>query len=219
MTDLSFVLACVLTSAAVQLNLLSPLQLYFNPNLIINQLQNDDTLQQRTNLTPEDIKELLNLCLTTSQFTFDGTMYAAQDSGPIGLSLMVTIADIWMSHTLKTASSIAQQKNLRTPKFLKKYVDDILAIFRRQPSTGLKVVEDFLGCLNAVHTRVQFTIEYEEDNSIAFLDCHIKRLPNGRLATSVFRKASDTNLMMQPSSCQHPESFIGTLGSKPFVTA
>merc|ERR1719175_278491 len=31
--------ACVLTSAAVQLNLLSPLQLYFNPNLIINQLQ------------------------------------------------------------------------------------------------------------------------------------------------------------------------------------
>ena len=39
MTDLSFVLACVLTSAAVQLNLLSPLQLYFNPNLIINQLQ------------------------------------------------------------------------------------------------------------------------------------------------------------------------------------
>jgi len=35
----AYATACVLTSAAVQLNLLSPLQLYFNPNLIVSQLQ------------------------------------------------------------------------------------------------------------------------------------------------------------------------------------
>ena len=63
---------------------------------------------------------------------------------------------------------------------------DIFAIFRRQPSTGLQVVEDFLTCLNAVHNMVQFTIESEQDDTIAFLDCLIKNLPNGRLATLIY---------------------------------
>ena len=101
----------------------------------MEKLKNDATLSQRTKLTPQDILHLLNLCLTTSQFIFNGTMYSAKDSGPIGLSLMVTVADIWMSHTLDQALKIASEKNFRHPKFLKKYVDDILAIFRRQPST------------------------------------------------------------------------------------
>ena len=179
-------------------------------NLIVEKLKNDATLSQRTKLTPQDILHLLNLCLTTSQFIFNGTMYSAKDSGPIGLSLMVTVADIWMSHTLDQALKIASEKNFRHPKFLKKYVDDILAIFRRQPSTGLRVVEDFLACLNQVHHRVQFTIEYEQDNSIAFLDCHIKRLDNGKLTTTVYRKPSDTNLVMRPNSCQNPDSVIST---------
>ena len=137
-------------------------------------------------------------------------MYSAKDSGPIGLSLMVTVADIWMSHTLDEALKIASEKNIRHPKLLKKYVDDILAIFRRQPLTGQKVVEDFLTCLNQVHHRVQFTIEYEQNNSIAFLDCHIKRLDNGKLTTTVYRKPSDTNLVMRPKSCQNPDTVIST---------
>ena len=142
--------------------------------LIVEKLRNDSSLSQRTKLTPDDILQLLNLCLKTSQFIYNDTIYSAQDSGPIGLSLMVTVADIWMSHTLDEACKIAREKNVRQPKLLKKYVDDILAIFRRNPSNGLSVVEDFLSCLNSVHERVQFTIEYEKDESIPFLDCHIK---------------------------------------------
>ena len=95
---------------------------------------------------PDDIENLLNLCLTTSQFVFNGTTYSANDSGSIGLSLMTTVADFWMTHTHEQASEIATRKNLCLPKFIKKYVDDIFAIFRRQPLTGLKVVEDYLSC-------------------------------------------------------------------------
>ena len=79
-------------------------------DLITEKIRNDSTLSDRTKLEPADIKNLLLLCLTTSQFTFDGKMFSAQDSGPIGLSLMVTVADIWMSHTLEKATSIAQEK-------------------------------------------------------------------------------------------------------------
>ena len=75
--------------------------------IIMEKVKNDDTLSQRTKLTPDDIETLLNLCLTTSQFVFDGTTYSANDSGPIGLSLMTTVADFWMTHTLEQASKIA----------------------------------------------------------------------------------------------------------------
>jgi hypothetical protein len=69
--------------------------------LIFKDLQEDATLPDRTKLNPDDIKNLLRLCLSSSQFVYDGQMHTANDSGPIGLSLMVTISAYWMSYTLK----------------------------------------------------------------------------------------------------------------------
>ena len=105
---------------------------------------------------------------------------------------------------------IAQKKGHQTPSFIKKYVDDILAKFRIRPPEGMKTIDNFLSCLNQVHERVQFTVEYEENEEIPFLDCHIKRLPNGKVTTTVYRKSSDTNLTINPASCQHPNNITGT---------
>ena len=118
--------------------------------------------------------------------------------------------DIWMTYTLNKAFEIAHQKGYQTPPFIKKYVDDILAKFRLRPLEGEKAIENFLNCLNAVHPRVQFTVEHEEDDQIPFLDCLIRRLPNGKVTTTVYRKASDTNLVINPLSCQHPNNITGT---------
>jgi hypothetical protein len=71
-------------------------------------------------------------------------------------------------------------------------------------------IENWLACLNAVHSRVQFTFENEEDNSIAFLDCLVKELPNGKVVTSVYQKTSETNVMVKPYSCINPKTAIGT---------
>jgi hypothetical protein len=68
-------------------------------NHINNLLENDTTLSERNKLTPGDIKLLMELCLNSSQFVLDGKFYTAKDSGPIGLSLMVTISDIWITYT------------------------------------------------------------------------------------------------------------------------
>ena len=99
-------------------------------------------------------------------------------------------------------SHIAKTKGICPPK--------LLAILRRQPGSELTVVEDFQLCLNQVQQQVQFTIEYEENNNIAFLDCRIRRLDNGRLTTTVYCKPSDTNLIFNPQSCVHPDSMVGT---------
>ena len=73
---------------------------------------------------------------------------------------------------------------------------------------------DFRQCLNEVHPRVQFTREDEKDGSIAFLDVLIKKESDGKLATSVYRKPSNTNLTIKPNSCQHPSTAIATFKSE-----
>ena len=116
-----------------------------------------------------------------------------------------------MSFTIDEALKITRQKGFQTPSFLKKYVDDFIAKFRAQPPHGMKVIDVFLHCLNEVHPRSQFTVEYEEEEQIPFLDCLIRRLPNGRITTTVYRKPSDTNLTIKPNSCQPYNVILGTL--------
>ena len=66
--------------------------------------------------------------VVTSDFIYDKTHHTAEDSGPIGLSLMVVVAEIWMDHTLKEAIKIANEKHLPTPRSLKVYMDDTFGI-------------------------------------------------------------------------------------------
>ena len=81
---------------------------------IHQQLKNDETLKDRTNLTPDDTAELTNLCLETTDFIYNKRHHTTNDSGPIGLNLMVYIAQIWMIHTIKQAVKLAEEKNIRT---------------------------------------------------------------------------------------------------------
>ena len=64
-------------------------------------------------------------------------------------------------------------------------------------------------CLNAVHERVQFTREEEENQSIEFLDVLVQRHDDGSLTTSVHRKPSNTNIGIKPQSYQDPTVVIG----------
>ena len=54
-------------------------------------LEKDTELHRRTQLTPTDITDLIRICLSSSDFVYDGRHHTTNDSGPIGLSLMVTV--------------------------------------------------------------------------------------------------------------------------------
>ena len=61
--------------------------------VIIEILDNDtDDLRKRTKLTVTDIHELIELCLNTNYFIFDNRVCILENSGPIGLALMVVIS-------------------------------------------------------------------------------------------------------------------------------
>ena len=147
--------------------------------LVIKQkLNNDNTLQRRTQLTTDDICKLLALCLERTDFVFNGRHNTTNDSGPIGLSLMVTVSQIWMIHTIESAMDIARSRNVTPPENLHVYMDDCWGTITSRSylrpglrsSNNVDPAEAFNQCLNAVHQRVKFTREVEEEGKIAFLE-------------------------------------------------
>ena len=53
---------------------------------------------------------------------------------------------------------------------------------------------EFLQYLNSRHHSIKFTIEFEQDNVIPFLDILVKRCPNNTFVTSIYRKKTFTGL-------------------------
>ena len=184
-------------------------------------LANDPDLKSRTKLSPDEICDLISLCLSSSNFLYDDRHHTQKDSGPIGLSLMVTVSQIWMIYTIEKAIQIARSRNLTVPRHLKVYMDDCwgLVSYPRQGLRSSSVSSadpavEFNQCLNEVHPRVQFTREDEIDGAIAFLDVHLQRENNGKISTSVYRKPSNTNITIKPNSCQHPNTAIASFKSE-----
>ena len=78
--------------------------------LIHDILEQDQTLIQRTKLSPTEICDLISLCLQSSNFIYNGRHHTQRDSGPIGLSLMVTVSQLWMLNTMEKAIAEAKKK-------------------------------------------------------------------------------------------------------------
>ena len=68
-------------------------------DVLIGQLNQDrENLQSQTKLTINEIKELLELCLSKCYFLYDDQIHVLENKGPIGLSLMVTMAESYLQH-------------------------------------------------------------------------------------------------------------------------
>nr|VZI36427.1 unnamed protein product [Spirometra erinaceieuropaei] len=125
------------------------------------------------------ILELLKLCLRT-YFTFDGTIYEQVKGTPMCSPISGFIAEA----VLQRLESLVFQHH--RPKFWARYVDDTFAVIERDQ------VLTFQEHLNAVFPDIQFTMEEEENNQLAFLDVLVCRKDCGGLKTKVFRKATNT---------------------------
>ncbi|XP_065680493.1 ankyrin-1-like [Hydra vulgaris] len=97
--------------------------------VIIDILNNDkEDLANRTKLTLTDIHQLIELCLSQCYFLYKNVIRAIPNSGPIGLSLMVVVAEAFLQH-LETKTLRVAEINLFSPKSFKCYVDDSHARF------------------------------------------------------------------------------------------
>ena len=113
--------------------------------------------KSRTNLTLDHIKSLIDLCLENSYFLWNEKIYKLIDSGPIGLSLMVVMAEGFLQVIEKNAINIAVAYPVSVaPITHRRYVDDTHDRFLNKEDS-----EEFLRILNAQDPHIQFEPEYE----------------------------------------------------------
>ena len=84
---------------------------------------------------------------------------------------------------------IEQATNVK-PRFYKRYVDDIFAVFESESDA-----DAFYSYLNTRHENMKITFEREKDNKLPFLDILINNNESD-LKTSVFHKKTYTRLLL-----------------------
>ncbi|XP_068692858.1 uncharacterized protein [Montipora foliosa] len=131
------------------------------------------------------LKDLLRFATKKSHFIFDGQYYDQIDGVAMGSPLGPVLANIFMCHF--------EEKWLMNSRFCPslwfRYVDDTFTMFDSKDNAN-----EFLSFLNGRHDSIKFTLEFEEDNKIPFLDILLKRCPENTFSTSVYRKKTFTGL-------------------------
>ena len=168
-------------------------------------LEDDKSLHLRTKMTVNQISCLLEFCLKTTYFTFQGKFFGQVKGAAMGSPISPIVANLFMEDLEVKALSTAPTP----PTLWKRFVDDTFIIIQRSYK------ESFLQHLNSIDGNIHFTCEESnEDGSIAFLDMLITPDENGRLNTSVFRKETHTDQYLHwdsHHSISSKYSVVGTL--------
>ncbi|PFX21776.1 hypothetical protein AWC38_SpisGene13730 [Stylophora pistillata] len=166
----------------------------------------ETAIRQSTDPLPlptDDIMDLLNICLRSTYFQYNGKHYKQLHGTAMGSPVSVVIAEIVMQNIEERALSTCRQT---IPLWLR-YVDDTFTAVRHDE------IDAFHHHLNEQDTDIQFTREVEENGKLPFLDCLVSHNDNS-LRTTVYRKPTHTDRLLDESSynpTSHKATTIRTL--------
>ena len=138
-------------------------------------------------LPTEDILDLLNLCLTSTYFQYNGKHYKQLHGTAMGSPVSIVVAEIVMQS--RNALTTCRQMIL----LWLRYVDDTFTAVHKDE------IDEFHDHLNEQNADIQFTREIEEDGKLPFLDCLVSRDEN-TLRTTVYRKPTFADRLLDESS-------------------
>jgi hypothetical protein len=144
-----------------------------------------------TNIPTDALRHLLELCTKDVQFLFNDQLYKQADGVAMGSPLGPIFADIFMSSLEKRALS-----DINDLHYYRRYVDDTIIICRDADH-----VSRIQSRLNSLHPNIEFTIENEKDNALAFLDVLVCREADGSITRRVYHKPGGAEYM-------HFKSFV-----------
>ena len=175
--------------------------------VLVNSLNEDfDEVKNRTKLSIVEIKTLLEVCLSKCYFLWNGKIHEMENSGPIGLSLMVVMAESYLQYLEgKAIHEALHEQPPVDPMSLRRFVDDSHARFYL-----LLKAEKFKDILNRQDRRVQYTMEIENENkALEFMEVETRNNGRGKYEFKVFRKAAITNVQVKPTSSHDPKIIAG----------
>ena len=95
----------------------------------------------------------------------------------MGSPISVTIANLVMEHIeIKAINSF-----FSPPKLWSRFVDDTFVI-------KSDIVKKIFAHINSIEASIKFTIEYEKEDTLPFLDVLVMKKKSGILATKIYRK-------------------------------
>ncbi|XP_061385802.1 uncharacterized protein LOC133320855 [Danaus plexippus] len=148
----------------------------------------------KDNNMPIEYAELLKHCLTSGYLMWKDEFYIQVDGVAMGSPVSPVVADIFMEDFEVRALCSPPIR----PLIYKRYVDDTFTILNKNKTSA------FLNYLNSINSKIQFTIELEANNSLAFLDILVVRNPDNTLGHTVYRKPTHTDRYLNGNSHHHP---------------
>ena len=142
-----------------------------------------DTLTCRTETTIPQIIELLDFCLNTTYFIYDGAYYQQTHVATMGSPISLLVANCYMEQFEKIAISTA----LHHPSLWLWYVDDTFTVLLEYD------VEEFTEHINSIDPHIKFTIGPEKDSKLPFLDLCTHILDDGSTKITIYRKLTHTH--------------------------
>ena len=164
-------------------------------------MSNDkEHLHKRTKLTLTDIHKLTKLCLSKCYFLYENNLRLFQNSGPIGLSLIVVLSECSLQKIEFKAITEALNYKI-APKTFRRFVDDSHARFQNRSHAN-----KFLEILNKQDPSIKYTVEFEDHkHSVNFLDINItKNITNRKYEFIVHQKDAITNIHIKPNTFIDP---------------
>ena len=173
-------------------------------NITKKKLEEDRELHLRTSMSVQHISWLLEFCLRSTYFLFQGKFYQQLEATAMGSPISPIIANLFMEDLESRALSTTPHP----PSLWKRYVDDTLTIINRDHK------DTFLDHLNSIDANIKFTSEDpKEDGSISFLDILIIPEENGKLNTTVYRKPTHTDMYLHWDSHHNIPSKYSVIGT------
>ena len=122
-----------------------------------------------------------------------------ENSGPIGLALMVVISEAFLQRLEVRTMQEALVTNL-APLTYKIYVDDGHARFETVHQS-----HSFLNILNKQNKAMQYTMQKEDQSQkLNFLDVTVINTGTGKYEFKIHRKNAITNVQIKPHSYVNP---------------
>ena len=145
----------------------------------------------------ESFLELLKLCVSDNVFCFGKECYRQISGIAMGNCLSPVLANLYMEYFETELLPTILPKDI---KCWFRYVDDIFCIW---PSALDPIFETFFNQLNNLSPSVSFTVEWESNSKLPFLDVLVHNV-NGKLSFSVYRKPTHSGGYLHYFS-KHPQ--------------
>jgi len=158
-------------------------------------------IQSNTKIPKNEFVLAIEFILSSTFFSFNNVTYKQTYGTPMGSPLSPIIAEVVM----RDLETICLARADCHTGFYFRYVDDIVMV------THFDNINLIFNTFNNYHPRIKFTLEYEENSSLSFLDLKLHKV-NNRICINWYHKKTFSGRFLSFFS-NHPLCHkVGTIG-------